>query len=153
MHRADGRRLDVREASAQLGADLRCAPARVLPLERQDQGLDLKRQAVRLPIRSAASIRQLFQAAVLVPREDLVAGLAGDIELQSRLGHLLALEQASHKPQALIHLGTLPPRHMGIPQMPESVTYVSGILCYPSARIGTNYLKEMVEREESIPPV
>ena len=25
---------------------------------------------------------------------------------------------------------------MGIPQMPESVTYVSGILCYPSARMG-----------------
>src|SRR5688500_17481029 len=29
---------------------------------------------------------------------------------------------------------------MGLSQMPESVTYVSGILCYPSARTGINRL-------------
>jgi hypothetical protein len=78
MHGTDRRQLDLAVLAADLLADLRCSPARVLALELQDQVLDLKRQPAALPIGSAAAIGQPFQAAVLVPREDLVTGFAID---------------------------------------------------------------------------
>ena len=45
----------------ELLADLRGAPAGSLPLELNDQRLDLKGQLVGLPIRPAAAIGQSFQ--------------------------------------------------------------------------------------------
>ncbi len=48
--------------------------------------------------------------AQLLPRE--VVMRLSDPELPAQLRHLLAIEQASHKPQALIHLATLPPRQV-----------------------------------------
>jgi len=60
-------------------------------------------------------------------REDLVAGLAGDIELPAQHRHLLPIQQPSHKPQPFVHPVTLPPRHLRVPRkMPEGVTYVPG---------------------------
>jgi len=46
---------------------------------------------------SSGAIRQPLKTTVPVPTEDLVAGLAGDRELPTQLGHLLPLEQPSHK--------------------------------------------------------
>ena len=50
---------------------------------------------------------QPLQPALLVAVVDLVAGLAGDPELLTGLGHRPAVELARHKPQSLIDLVTL----------------------------------------------
>src|SRR5207302_2348279 len=77
---------------------------------------------------------QSFEPAVLVALEDLVTGLARDIELAAQRRHLLALEQSGHESETFIHLVTLLPRHFALPQSPEvlpmspeqTVTPVSG---------------------------
>ena len=56
-----------------------------------------------------------LEPVLAVAGEDLVAGLARDIELTAQFGHLLALEQSGNKPQALVHLVTLLPRHFALP--------------------------------------
>src|SRR5690348_333441 len=94
VHGADRWRLHVVAASAQLLADLGCAPARVLALELDDQALDRQRQLVGLPERPAAAISEAFGPQVLVTLEDLVAGLARDVELTTELCHLFALEES-----------------------------------------------------------
>jgi hypothetical protein len=81
MHGADRRGLDIVMAPPQLLADLRCAPTGVLALELHDQRLDLERQLVRLPVGPPRAIGEPFEPAILVALEDLVAGLARDIEL------------------------------------------------------------------------
>jgi hypothetical protein len=62
----------------------------VLALERDDQALDLKRQAVRLPVWPSGSIRQALKSMAPAPRADLVAGLARDIELPAPHRHLVS---------------------------------------------------------------
>src|SRR5688572_19647904 len=141
MHGANGGQADAKIQAPELLADLRSSPTRMFLLVPEDQVLDLKGQAVRLPIRPAGSIRQAFQTTALIAREDLVTGLARDTEFPAKLRHLLAFEQPSHKPQSFIHLATLPPRHLRLPtQMPESVTYVPGTTCNLSALKGTQEL-------------
>src|SRR5512134_3325702 len=115
VHGANGRQADPKIQAPELLADLRSSPARMFLLVPEDQVLDLKRQAVRLPIRPPGPIRQSLQTTALIAGEDLVAGLAGDIELPAKRRHLLPLEQPSYKPQAFIHLATLPPRHLRLP--------------------------------------
>jgi uncharacterized protein len=80
---------------------------------------------IRLPVRSSAAISQPFQSAVFVSLEDLVAGLARDIELAAQHRHLLAVEQAGYKSKSFVHLATLLPRHFGLPK---------GLKCYPCVR-------------------
>jgi hypothetical protein len=63
----------------------------MLALELDDQALDLHRQLVGLPVRPATAISQPRDPAVLVALEDLVPGLARDIELAAQHRHLLAL--------------------------------------------------------------
>ena len=65
-------------------------PSPALILQLHDQRLDLKRQSVGVPIRPARSISQSLNAAILVAGVELVAGLAGDIELPAQHRHLLA---------------------------------------------------------------
>jgi hypothetical protein len=60
-----------------------------------------------------------------------VARLAGDIELAAQRRHLLPFEQAGDKTQPLVHLLTLLPGHLRLPQKPKSVSDVPGILCNP----------------------
>jgi hypothetical protein len=103
----------------ELLADLRSAPVGSLPLELNDQFLDLKGQLVRLPVGPATAIGQSFEPTILVPLEDLVAGLAGDVELPTQRRHLLAIEQSRYESKPLIHLVTLLPRHFALPQSAE----------------------------------
>jgi hypothetical protein len=46
-------------------------------------------------------------AAAVLAFEDLVAGLAGDNEFPAKRSHLLAVEQASHEAETLVHFATL----------------------------------------------
>ncbi len=119
MHGADGGGGDIAMQAPELLADLRRAPARSLPLELHDQRLDLKGQLVRLPVGPAATIGQPFEPAILIALEDLVAGLARDIELAAQGRHLLAVEQSRYESQPFIHLVTLLPRHFALPQSAE----------------------------------
>src|SRR5687768_7000311 len=132
---ADGRTVgQVRHLLAELLADLRCAPARVLALQPDNPGLDGGRHLVGLPLRPPAAIRQALNPAVLVPVVNLVASLPGDSELRTQGRHLLALQQAGDKPEALVHDVTLLPGHAPSckgarvsPMCPEyGVTYLSG---------------------------
>src|SRR5215469_10783524 len=87
-----------------------------------------------MPVGSSGAICEPLNPAVLVAAEDLVAGLAGDLELPAQPRHLLPVQQTGHKPQTLVHRVTLPPRHLRTlrkyrkvsPMSPEyCVTYVS----------------------------
>jgi len=51
----------------------------------------------------SAAVAERRDAAVFVPVEDLVAGLARDAELGAQGRHLLALEQAGDKSEPLVH--------------------------------------------------
>jgi len=72
-----------------------------------------------MAVGSSAAIGEPIQATVLVALEDLVAGLARDIELPAHGGHRLAVEEPGHESETLIHLGTLLPRHFALPQSAE----------------------------------
>src|SRR5262245_41937616 len=87
-------------------------------------------------LRISRDSRQPFESTILIAVEDLVAGLARDIEFPAQRRHLLALEQASHEAKSFIHLVTLPPRHFAPPQRPEVLPNVPGMKCYPSLRKG-----------------
>ena len=101
-----------------------------------DPRLDLEGQAVGLPIRRRRPIGEPVQAAILVASEDLVAGLR---EI-SNSRHSTAIfspssNRATNRSRSSILL-TLPPRHLRLPQRPESVTYVPGMNCYPLCQEG-----------------
>src|SRR5439155_1570375 len=78
VHGAVGREVRAGVLLAQFFAELRRAPPRILPLESDDGRLDRRRQPIRLAMRSPAAIIEGANPAVLVPVEDLVAGLARD---------------------------------------------------------------------------
>jgi hypothetical protein len=111
VDRADRRQLHAERALAQLLANLRRAPTGILAFQSDDDRFDRGRQAVRLPIGPPAPIGEGLHAAVLVPVKDLVAGLPRNPELGAQRRHLLALEQAGHKAEPLVHDVTLLPRH------------------------------------------
>src|SRR6266540_582215 len=119
VHSADGRGRDIAVPPPELLPDLRGAPAGPFPLELHDQLLDLKGQLVRLPVGPATAIGQSFKPAILVALEDLVAGLARDIELAAQRRHLLAFQQSRYESKSLIHLVTLLPGHFALPQSAE----------------------------------
>ena len=136
VDRADGRQVRAGELLPELFADLGRAPARILPLQAHDRGLDGRRQPIRLPVRAVAPIAEGLDPAVLVAVEDLVAGLARNPELGAQRRHLLALEQAGDKPESLVHDVTLLPRHAPS-WWGQSVTHPLGIRCYLSLRKDT----------------
>src|SRR5437660_1080739 len=94
----------------------------------------LRRQSIRLAMRAAAAIAERRDPTVLIPLVNLVPGLARNPERGAQRRHLLALEQAGHKPEPLVHDVTLLPRHAPScgerkvsPMCPEyRVTYLSG---------------------------
>src|ERR1700680_1313759 len=110
MHGADGRGVDLGGLATQAFADFRSTPAGVLLLELHDRLLDLKGELPDVPRGSRESLRQPLDAAVLVALEDLVAGLARDLELPAQHRHLVPVQQPGHELQPLVHLATLPPR-------------------------------------------
>jgi len=89
--------LDAAVSAPQLLANLRRPPIGLLALELDDQAHDRHGQLVGLPIGPATAIGQPGNPAVLVALEDLVAGLARNIELATQHRHLLALEQSGDK--------------------------------------------------------
>src|SRR5438067_1018518 len=119
VHGADGRGRDIAMQPPQLLANLRCAPTGSLALEPNDQLFDLEGQLVRRAVGPATAIGQSFEPAILVALEDLVAGLARDVELAAQRRHLLAVEQSRYESKPLIHLVTLLPGHFALPQTAE----------------------------------
>ena len=74
-----------------------------------------------------AAIGQPLNSAFLITIKDLVTRFKGDAKLPAKFRHAFASQPPSHKLQSLIHHRTLLPRH-SLP--PQSVTYVSGTICY-----------------------
>jgi hypothetical protein len=64
-------------------------------LRAHDQVLNLKREADWRGDKAGANGPSALQAAIVVAREDLAAGLARDIELPARHRHLLAVQQGA----------------------------------------------------------
>ncbi len=79
-------------------ANLRRAPAGILPLERHNQFLDRHRELIGVPVRPPAPVGQPLDAAVFIALVDLVAGLAGDPELRAQRRHLLPVEPTGDEP-------------------------------------------------------
>src|SRR5580658_7977699 len=113
----------------ELLADLGSTPAGVLPAKLNNHSLDLERQLIGLAVGSPGAIREALQATVLKPCVDLVASLAGDTKLSAQSGHPLPIKQPADKALPFVHLATLLPGHLRLLQKPESVSYVSGIIC------------------------
>ncbi len=110
QHRMDGtfrRDGNTGEPAQQALTDFAGTPAGVLVLYIQDEVFDLERKLVGVAIWTSASVREPLHAAFLITIEDLIAGLAGDAKLNTP-------SKAS-----------FPPLLRG-----ESVTYVSGTMCY-----------------------
>src|SRR5690349_6591856 len=101
MDGADRRCMDIGIEPSQPFSDLRRSPSRPVLLETHDQCLDLNGELVGVTVRSARSIRQRLQAAVIVAPKNLVAGLAGDAELSAQPRHLLAVQHAGNELQTL----------------------------------------------------
>src|SRR4030095_1683890 len=95
-------------------------------------------------MRSPAAVIERADAAVFIAIENLVAGLPGDPKFAAQGRHLLALEQAGHKPEPLVHDVTLLPRHAPSceggkvsPMCAEyGVTYLSGRTQIRSRNLG-----------------
>ncbi len=97
MHRADRRGVDIRIKPGQSLPDLRRAPMWLVLLASHDQRLDLDRQLIGMPIRSPRAIGQSFQADIVVALEDLVAGLARNVEVSAHRGHLLPIQEPGNE--------------------------------------------------------
>src|SRR6185503_6345267 len=82
VDRADGRTVrEVRHLLPQLLADLRRAPAGIVPFQPDDPRLQRCRYLIGLALRSTTAVRQAPHPAVLVTVVNLVAGLPRDPEL------------------------------------------------------------------------
>src|SRR5450631_960510 len=103
------------QAADQQFPNLARTPMGLLVLEPDDEALDLGRELIGIAYRPARAIAQRLAAMLLVPREDLVAGLARDAKLPADVGHRLAVKQLDDKPHALVHHRTLLPRHRHLP--------------------------------------
>src|SRR5579863_3132630 len=112
MDGADGRQGDTQTLALELFSDLRSSPGGMFVTKLHDARLEQLRQSIGLPIRPSRAVGEALKASLLVAGEDLVAGLARDIELSTKIAHPLAFEQASHKSQPFVHFGTLLPRHL-----------------------------------------
>jgi hypothetical protein len=128
MHGADGGQAHAQSQALDPLADLRSTPAGVLPTKLNDQRLHPLGHAVSLSVGSPGAICQALKAQVLVALVELMARLARDVELAAQRRHLLPLEQSGDETQPLIHLLTLLPGHVRLPQMPESVSDVPGMI-------------------------
>src|SRR3984957_17757495 len=131
MDRAFGRQWDVGEAAQQPLADFASTPAGMFVLHIQNVILHLKGKLVSVAIGTPASVGQPLHPAFLITIEDLVAGLARNAELPAQIRHRLPSQSPSHELNSFIHDRTLLPRHpLSSQQKGESVTYVSGTICY-----------------------
>src|SRR5438552_9242307 len=85
---------------------------------------------------------------LLVAVENLVASLARYAELATQMAHLLAFQQASHKPKALLHHRTLFPRHRQFPPA------IAGGNCYPCVRYELSPMSRVAHepQTEGAPP-
>jgi len=127
MDGARGRNAQVPvQAAYQPFPNLARPPMRLLPLQGNYQALDLGWQLVGIAYRPTRAVAQRLAAMLLVPHEDLVAGLAGDAKLPAHIGHRFAVEQLDDKSQALVHHRTLLPRHRHLPRKSGK--------CYPCVR-------------------
>src|SRR5215472_14468030 len=87
------------------------APAGVLALHVEDEVFDLKGQLVGVAIRPPAAIGEPLKAALLIPIDDLIAGLARDPKRAAQVRHRLARQPPSDKLHSLVYHRTLPPGH------------------------------------------
>src|SRR5436309_10396060 len=115
MNRADRRRVHIGIEPREPLPNLWCAPARLVFLQPDDLRLDLEGQLIGVAIWPARAVGQPFQADLIVSREDLVAGLAGDAELTAQPRHLLPVQQTGDELEPLIHWVTLLPGHFCSP--------------------------------------
>ena len=63
----------------------------------------------------ARAVSEPFQTNLVVAREDLVAGLAGDTELPAKRSHLIAVQSPGMELQSFVHGVTHLPGHLALP--------------------------------------
>ena len=115
MHCADRGRVHIRIEPRQPFPDLWRAPARLILLQAHDPRLDLEGQLIGVAVGPARAVGEPCEANLVVAREDLVAGLAGDAELTAQHRHLLPVQQPSDELEPFIHVVTLLPGHFCSP--------------------------------------
>ena len=112
MDRTLGWGLDDGVFLDQLLADLGCTPGGILALQLEDASLDLKRQFIGVPVRSAAAILQSIQPTLFVAIQDFIASRPGYPKLPAQGSHFLSIQASGYKLQAFIHRFTLLPGHL-----------------------------------------
>jgi len=115
VHRTDRGRVHIRIEPGQSFPDLRGSPTRLVLLQAYDQRLDLDGQLVGVPVRPPRTIGQSLKTDIVVAIEDLVAGLARDVEVSADSGHLLAVQEPGNELKPFIHRFTHLPGHFALP--------------------------------------
>ena len=90
--------------------------------------LYLLRQLIGIAKRPASAVAQALDAALLIPLQNLVSGLARNPELAAQRGHTFAVFVPNHEAHPFIHYRTFSPWHVSHLAFPKAkcVTYVSG---------------------------
>ena len=92
--------------------------------------LYLERELIGVSIGTPAPVRQALHSAFLITIEDLVTGLAGDPELPAKFRHR-SRRLAGEPPTAAFRPSPNTPSKASLPPLwGESVTHVSGTMCY-----------------------
>src|SRR5437763_1946836 len=112
MHGTDRTTPHLRVLAAQPFTRLGGPRAGVRLLELGDGLLDLEGELAGMAVGPSGAIRQALHPAILVAVEDLVAGLARDLELPAQHRHLLPIQTPSYEAKPFVHLVTLLPRHL-----------------------------------------
>src|SRR5581483_3801206 len=131
MNGAAGRHFDcVRQPFQEALADLAGAPVGFLGLGGYNGRFDLFGPLIGIAEGAPGSIREPLQSAFLITLQELIASLAGNLELPAQCGHALAVFESNYKTYAFVHNRTFLPWHFTRPLRGKSVTHVSGTFCY-----------------------
>jgi hypothetical protein len=107
---ADGGHFDrVRQSPQQALADLAGTPVWFLAPGGDDCRFYGLGQLIGVPMRPSRAIAQTLESALLVAAENLIAGLAGNVEFPAQRGHIFALLEPDYETHSLVHYRTFPP--------------------------------------------
>src|SRR6202162_4277186 len=123
---------------AQPRHDLLWTPQRMRLLLGNNPFHHIKRRRPAVKMRRPRQLVKPRGAALPIPRQPLVAGLARNSERRAELHHRVLLRQTGrHKPQPFVHLVSLSPCHALVPPSAErTVTYVNEAFWYLCIRFG-----------------
>src|SRR5581483_11187824 len=119
--------------------DLAGAPVGFLALGGYDGRFDLFGQLIGIAEGAPGSIREPLQSAFLITLQELIASLAGNLELPAQCGHALAVFESNYKTYAFVHNRTFLPWHFTRPPQGKKCNPCLRYVLLPMPRAGQNF--------------